>query len=57
MVPLGYAACHYKVVRTVRNVEYREKIGIDTNVPDFEMKKIDGNVMGAHLASFLEFLF
>ena len=36
--------------------EYRERIGIDMTVPDFETKKIDGKVMGTHLANLLEFL-
>lgn len=41
---------------SVRNAEYRKKIAIDMSVPDFETKKIDGKVMGTHLASLLEFL-
>lgn len=41
---------------SVRNAEFREKIAIDMSVPDFETKKIDGKVMGKHLASLLEFL-
>ena len=36
--------------------EYREKIAIDMSVPDFETKKIDGKMMGTHLANLLEFL-
>lgn len=31
--------------------EYRERIGIDMMVPDFETKKIDAKVMGTHLAT------
>ena len=38
---------------SVKNAEYREKIGIDMTVPDFETKKIDGKVMGTHLASLI----
>ena len=41
---------------SVRNAEYRKKIAIDMSVPDFETKKIDGKVMGTHLASLIEFL-
>ena len=41
---------------SIRNAEYREKIGIDMSVPDFETKKIDGKVMGSRLAGILEFL-
>ena len=41
---------------SVRNAEYRKKIAIDMSVPDFETKKIDGKVMGTHLAGLLEFL-
>ena len=36
--------------------EYRERIGIDMTVPDFETKKIDAKVMGTRLAGILEFL-
>ena len=38
---------------SVKNAEFREKIAIDMSVPDFETKKIDGKVMGKHLASLL----
>ena len=41
---------------SVRNAEFRDKIAIDMSVPDFETKKIDGKVMGKHLANLLEFL-
>ena len=41
---------------SIRNAEYREKIGLDMTVPDFETKKIDGKVMGTRLAGILEFL-
>lgn len=41
---------------SIRNAEYREKIGLDMSVPDFETKKIDGKVMGTRLAGILEFL-
>ena len=41
---------------SVKNAEFREKIAIDMSVPDFETKKIDGKVMGTHLAGLLEFL-
>ena len=36
---------------SVRNAEYRKKIAIDMSVPYFETKKIDGKVVGKHLAS------
>lgn len=41
---------------SIRNAEYREKIGLDMSVPDFETKKIDGKVMGTRLAGILEFM-
>ncbi len=36
--------------------EYREKIGIDMTVPDYETKKIDAKVMGTRLVGILEYL-
>lgn len=36
--------------------EYREKIGIDMSVPDFETKKIDAKVMGERLEGILNYL-
>ena len=36
--------------------EYRERIGLDMTVPDFETKKIDAKVMGPRLAGILEYL-
>lgn len=36
--------------------EYRERIGIDMSVPDFETKNIDAKVMGTRLAEILEYL-
>ena len=41
---------------SIRNAEYREKIGLDMSVPDFETKKIDAKVMGTRLAGILEFM-
>lgn len=41
---------------SIRNAEYREKIGLDMSVSDFDTKKIDGKVMGTRLAGILEFL-
>ena len=41
---------------SIRNAEYREKIGLDLTVPDFDTKKIDGKVMGTRLAGILEFM-
>ena len=45
-----------KLSEEEKRAEYREKIGIDMNVPDFETKKIDAKVMGPHLANILTFL-
>ena len=42
--------------KAAKQAEYREKIGIDMSVPDFEVKKIDAKVMGSHLANILTFL-
>ena len=36
--------------------EYRERIGLDMTVPDFETKKIDAKMMGTRLAGILEYL-
>ena len=41
---------------SIRNAEYRERIGLDMTVPDFETKKIDAKVMGPRLAGILEYL-
>jgi hypothetical protein len=41
---------------SIMNAEYREKIGLDMTVPDFDTKKIDGKVMGTRLAGILDFL-
>ena len=45
-----------KLSEEEKRAEYREKIGIDMSVPDFEVKKIDAKVMGPHLANILTFL-
>ncbi len=45
-----------KLSEEEKRAEYREKIGIDMSVPDFETKKIDSKVMGSHLANILTFL-
>ena len=39
-----------------RMAAYREAIGLDMSVPDFETKKIDAKVMGTRLAGILEYL-
>lgn len=36
--------------------EMRQQIGIDYSMPDFKTKKIDGEVIGAHLAGMLNLL-
>lgn len=45
-----------KLSEEEKRAEYREKIGIDMSVPDFDIKKIDAKVMGSHLANILTFL-
>lgn len=40
---------------SVRMAEYREQIGLDMTVPDFDVKKIDEAKMGTRLANFLHF--
>lgn len=37
-------------------VEMRQQIGIDYSMPDFKTKKIDGAVIGTHLAGMLNLL-
>jgi len=46
-IKVGYQTDSAKIA------EYREKIGIDMTVPDFETKKIDAKVMGSRLAGYL----
>ena len=41
---------------SARRAEYKEKIGLDMTVPDFETKKIDSKVMGSRLAGILDYL-
>lgn len=41
---------------SVKIAEYRERIGIDMTVPDFETKKIDAKVMGPRLSGILEYM-
>lgn len=41
---------------SIRNAAYREAIGLDLTVPDFETKKIDAKVMGTRLAGILDYL-
>ena len=40
---------------SVRMAEYREQIGLDMSVPDFEVKKIDEAKMGTRLANLLRY--
>ena len=49
-IKVGYQTDSAKIA------EYRERIGIDMSVPDFETKKIDAKVMGPRLAGILEYL-
>lgn len=49
-IKVGYQTDSAKIA------EYREKIGLDMTVPDFETKKIDAKVMGPRLAGILEYL-
>ena len=39
---------------SARMAEYREQIGLDMSVPDFEVKKIDEKVMGPRLTAILK---
>ena len=41
---------------SAKMAEYRERIGLDMTVPDYETKKIDAKVMGTRLAGILEYL-
>ena len=45
-----------KLSEEEKRAEYREKIGIDMSVPDFDTKKIDEKIMGPRLANILTFL-
>lgn len=57
MVSMGMEAQLRNVLTdSAKIAEYRERIGIDMTVPDFETKKIDAKVMGTRLAGILEFL-
>ena len=49
-IKVGYQTDSAKIA------EYRERIGIDMTVPNFETKKIDAKVMGPRLAGILEYL-
>ena len=49
-IKIGYQTDSAKIA------EYRERIGIDMTVPDFETKKIDAKVMGTRLAGILEYM-
>ena len=37
-----------------KTIEYRQKIGIDYSLPDFDTNKIDGKVIGTRLAKILQ---
>ena len=41
---------------SIRMAKYKDMIGLDLTVPDFETKKIDAKVMGIQLAGILEYL-
>lgn len=57
MVSMGMEAQLRNVLTdSAKIAEYREKIGIDMTVPDYETKKIDAHVMGPRLAGILEYL-
>ena len=43
-------------VDSEKGIEYREQIGLDMSIPDFELKKIDEAKMGTHLADLLNYL-
>ena len=57
MVSMGVEAqAKTTLTDSARIAEYREKIGLDMTVPDFETKKIDAKVMSTRLAGILEYL-
>ena len=41
---------------SARMAEYREQIGLDMSIPDFEVKKIDEAKIGTRLANLLRYL-
>ena len=41
---------------SAKRTEYKEKIGLDMSVPDFNTQKIDAKVMGNRLAGILDYL-
>lgn len=46
----------YAQSEAARRAEFKEKIGLDLSVPDFETKRIDAKVMGERLAGILAYL-
>lgn len=46
----------YAQSEAARSAEFKEKIGLDLSVPDFETKRIDAKVMGERLAGILAYL-
>ena len=62
MLLLLGAMCVSAQARTVRSdsaeiAKYKQQIGLDLSVPDFNTKKIDSKIMGPRLANFLDYLF
>lgn len=52
----GFAQSASVQLDAAKQAVYREKIGLDMSVPDFNVKKIDEKVMGSRLAGLLDYL-
>lgn len=46
----------YAQSEAARSAEFKEKIGLDMSVSDFDTQKIDAKVMGERLAGILDYL-
>lgn len=46
----------YAQTEAARSAEFKEKIGLDMSVSDFDTQKIDAKVMGERLAGILDYL-
>lgn len=53
---VGFAQPITAQTDSARRAAYKEKIGLDLSVPDFETKRIDAKVMGERLAGILAYL-
>ena len=57
-MPLSIRAQWFQTVEqrdSARQAEYREKIGLDSSIPDFSVTSIDEKKMGSRLANLLRF--